>query len=141
MTVLSMRDVPYRPVDALTVYRATLSLDTPRVARHSGRTDRAYDSALCIFRPFMASAATAVYRATRMPLDAPRVARHSARTGLKAGRERMAYWQASQSGSRIEQNLALPLLASRVRRQTGVAGAQLLVAAPPTRTAQVRTNK
>src|SRR3546814_18873111 len=81
MTVLSMRDVPYRPVDALTVYRATLSLDTPRVARHSGRTDRAYDSALCIFRPFMASAATAVYRATRMPLPAPRVARHSGRTG------------------------------------------------------------
>src|SRR3546814_10414186 len=91
MTVLSMRDVPYRPVDALTVYRATLSLDTPRVARHSGRTDRAYDSAICIFRPFMASAATAVYRATRMPLDAPRVARHSGRTGLKADCERRAY--------------------------------------------------
>src|SRR3546814_2495335 len=48
---------PTRRSSDLTVYRATLSLDTPRVARHSGRTDRAYDSALCIFRPFMASAA------------------------------------------------------------------------------------
>src|SRR3546814_16209684 len=83
MTVLSMRDVPYRPVDALTVYRATLSLDTPRVARHSGRTDRAYDSALCLFRPFMASAATGVYRATRMPPHAKRVARSSGATGWK----------------------------------------------------------
>src|SRR3546814_2168069 len=64
---------------------------------------------------------TAVYRATRVPLDAPRVARHSGRTGLKAGSERMAYWQASQSGSRIEQTLALPLPASSVGRMIGSA--------------------
>src|SRR3546814_15071141 len=46
---------------------------------------------------------------------------HSGRTGLKAGSERMAYWQASQSGSRIEQTLALPLPASSVGRMIGSA--------------------